>query len=387
MRNLQSLRNFLQENHSIKAVLDESLEQLQNFDQQQPLASSPHPPQPMTLTDNEILATALRARNWLLGVLDCQNRVLGRDGEMRMFRCAIEKEINGQRTEWSEAERLYITLTDNELSSPEARLKAGFALVLQLNLAERLKDVSERACLKTDQIQRAAAMNIEVSRVRQTICEKAETVMVDHFACAIPLAYIESTATSVMGDYTGSCAICHNSYTAFSTFSIQELISDFPVRIKYCGHVIGKACLEQWMITPKIEEAKYPYRTCPLCRTKIEGLQAPMVPDQLIRHLETNRRAMETVRELVLDCDLELPECLEVVQSAMSEEIAAEQLLVEIARKRAEGEESGLFEKEEAFLTGTLQELKKERWAWGFRGNGTWRNLRDEWMNSGVVRK
>jgi hypothetical protein len=165
--------------------------------------------------------------------------------------------------------------------------------------------------------------------------------------------------------------------TTSEAFQIEDLLADFPVRIKQCGHIVGKACLERWMITPKIDEAKYPYRTCPLCRTKIEGVKTPKVPQTLLKHLRADRRALETVHELVYGYDIELNECLDLVVACMSEDIACKELLAEVV---------GGYDREEKYLSDKLAELRKETWAWGFRGHSVWAKLRDEWMNSGVVR-
>jgi hypothetical protein len=34
-----------------------------------------------------------------------------------------------------------------------------------------------------------------------------------------------------------------------------------------------------------------------------------------------------------------------------------------------------------------MKKLKEERWVWGFRGDRGWRQMRDEWMTSGMVKK
>ncbi|KAH7396263.1 hypothetical protein BKA66DRAFT_606147 [Pyrenochaeta sp. MPI-SDFR-AT-0127] len=384
MRNLRVLRQFRQEHQNLEATLVGTVGNLRKFDKQH-LPGPSQSPRSVALSDDEIMEEAARAQNWLLKLLSCHDRLLSREGEIRMFRCAVEKEIAGQREKWSEMERLYMALTDNELTSPQTKLEAGCALVFQLNLAERLRDVSERAAIKTEQIQYAASMKAEASQIYETINMRAQSMIIDHFACAVPLANIARTQTSITDENAGCCVICQNSYTALSAFSVPDLLSDYPVRIKHCGHIVGKACLEEWMITPKIEEAKYPYRTCPMCRVKIEGVEAPKMPDGLLKHLKTDQRAMETVREMYYGWDLELTECLDVVVGTMSEEIAAEQLLAEIARERLQGKDNILFKTGEDYLRAKAETLKKQRWIWGFRG-GIWSQLRDEWMNSGVVR-
>jgi hypothetical protein len=144
------------------------------------------------------------------------------------------------------------------------------------------------------------------------------------------------------------------------------------------------------MSTPKIDEAKYPHRTCPLCRVKIEGVKAPEVPQALLKHLREDRRALETVRELMYGYDIELSECLDLTVACMSEEIACKELLAELGRSKTAmggGVNGQLYVREEKVFSDKLAELRKEKWAWGFRGDGIWGQLRDEWMDSGVLRR
>jgi hypothetical protein len=353
------------------------------------------------MADKEFEEEAVEARKWLLGMLDCHDKMLDREHQMRMFRSAVEKHMDGRRSDWSKKEQLYMALTEYELTTPEERLRSAFVVVLHLNLTKSLQDVSTLVAIRTERLERASTREAELLDVHENIFEKAHSIKVDHFACAIPLSLLTATANaSVIDDNAGCCPICQNSYTALSAFGegveltpesgtdakppevafrIEDLLADFPVRIKHCGHIVGKACLEQWMATPKIEEAKYPHRTCPLCRIKIEGIKSPEMPQALLNQLKTDRGALETVRELVYGYGMELRECLDTMVACMSEEIACRELLAKIGGKDKD--------REEKVLRDRLHELRKEKWAWGFRGDGVWRQLRDEWMNSGVVRK
>jgi hypothetical protein len=302
-------------------------------------------------------------------------------------------------------ETLYMALTDYNLATPGERLRSAFRVVLHLKFAERLRDISTLATVRTKRLQRATTLDAEMDEIRDRLVERMRLVKVDHFACAIPLTLLTATANnpSIVDDNAGCCGICKISYTALSAepepddettssesleaspaaLRIKELLADFPIRIKYCGHIVGKACLERWMATPKIDEAKYPHRTCPLCRVKIEGITAPEVPLALVKHLREDWRAMETVKELAYGYDIELRECLDMVVACMSDEIACKELLAEIRRTAV-----GLaYARVEKVLHGKMSELEKEKWAWGFRGRGIWGTLRDEWMDSGVIRR
>jgi len=336
------------------------------------------------MSDPEVEHEAKQARDWLVDVLASHVKLLGREQGVRLFRSAVEKELTGAQNQWTDMEKLYMALTSFDTPQPEARLRTAFLMVLQLNFPERLADVRKLATERCEAIQRVANVDAEINTVRASIVERMQSIKVDHFACAIPLATLK-LRPDIVDDNEGCCPVCQNSYTDLSTNTPQELFADFPIRIKHCGHIIGKGCLERWMSTPKIEEAKYPHRTCPMCRVKIEGVPAPTTPQSLRKHVKSDRRAMETLRELLYGWDIELDEALDAVVACMSEEICCEELLAVL--KNAKGTTRWGYESDEKKLEERMAILNKEKRAWGFRGNGVWRPLRDEWMNSGVVRK
>ncbi|KAI4908153.1 hypothetical protein J4E90_008777 [Alternaria incomplexa] len=379
-KNIRDLRKFGYRHKNPKDVLSMTPAELRKLEQQ-------HFPSPANISrltgisDEETEQQADAARRWLLGMLDCHDRTMTREHEIRMFRFAMEKQMEEREKDWTDLERLYMALANSNLASPQERLQAAFVTVLHFDYPQRRRDVSEVAQKLDERLKRAFDMDAGIDETRESILARTDFTNVDHFACAIPLSLLAVTAdnTSVVDDNAGCCPICQLSYTSFQDSSILQLLGDYPVRIKQCGHIIGKSCLEQWMRTPKIDEAKYPHRTCPCCRVKIEGVKSPSVPRELLDHLKTNRRAMETVRELLYGYDMDLEECLSAISACMSEEIACEELMVELGRNEGEQDDQILKDK--------LANLEKEKRAWGFRGNGIWKQLRDDWMNSGVTRK
>lgn len=334
------------------------------------------------LSDEETDQQADAARRWLLGMLDCHDKVMTREHKIRMFRFAVEKQMGGREKDWTDLERLYMALANSNLASPQEQLQAAFVTVLHFDYPQHRQDINEVAQKLNERLKRASEMDAGIDEIREVILARTELTNVDHFACAIPfsLLTIATDNASVLDDNAGCCPICQHSYTSFKDSSVAQLLGDYPVRIKQCGHIIGKSCLEQWMRTPKIDEAKYPHRTCPCCRVQIEGMKSPSVPRGLLDHLKTDRRATDTVRELLCGYDMDLEECLSAISACMSEEIACEELLAEFGR-----DSSG--EQDDQILKDKLANLEKERRAWGFRGNGIWKRLREEWMNSGVVRR
>lgn len=334
------------------------------------------------MTDEDTVQEAQAAQKWLFGILEYHNRVMMPQQDLGTFTLAVGKQMRGQQQNWTEKERLYMALTDHELPSPKDRLQAAFMIVLHLNLAKNLSDISSIAKTHSERLQRRAEIESKFLHTLEKISERVESILIDQFACAIPLSHTAGpgNGTGAIDGDSGYCPICQNSYSAFSEFSIDELVADYPVRIKYCGHIVGKACLEQWLMTPKIDEAKYPYRTCPLCRVQVEGVKYPSVPRGLTNHVNKDRRSLEVCRELVYGFGLDPEECLLAIVACMSEEIACTELLHEIERR-------GGNKAHEHALKKKLEDLRMEKWAWGFRGNGVWDVLRREWMTSGVVHR
>ncbi|KAH3912703.1 hypothetical protein HBI56_155640 [Parastagonospora nodorum] len=335
-------------------------------------------------TDEDIMEELQRAQLWLDDVLASHAKLLKREHYMRMFRLAIEKELAGTKEQWTQMEKVYMALTDPNAPDVAQRLRSTIVLVLEQNFADRLAHVSKLATERTESVQRARTLDQDANDIRSRIVDRTREIRIDHFACAVPLPSLQLRA-DIVDDNEGCCPICQNSYTNLSTNTVSDLLADYPVRIKYCGHVIGKACLEQWMSTPKIDEAKYPHRTCPLCRVKIEGVQAPHYPKGLRTHLRTDRIANESLREFLYGWDIEIDECMDTIAASMSEEIACEELLIVI--KKMAGKTRWGYEEDEKMLKNKMQKVKEERWVWGFRGDRIWRQMRDEWMNSGTVRK
>jgi hypothetical protein len=336
------------------------------------------------MSDSVLEEESRRAGQWIYDVLRNHVKLLGKESYLRLFRFAVEKEVAGAQDTWSEMEKLYMALTNPDLPDAKQRANMTLLLVMEHNFANRLADVGRLVSQRLEAHERATQRDSEAAEIRELIVERTPDIKVDHFACAIPLATLK-LRLNIVDENEDCCPICRNSYTDLSTNTVEELQFDYPIRIKYCGHIIGKACLEQWMSTPKIDEAKYPHRTCPLCRVKIEGVPAPRYPASLKMHVKSDRRAMDTMRELVYGWDMEIDECMDTIAACMSEEIACEELLGVI--KEAAGSTRWGYEKDEKMLRDKLEELKKEKWVWGFRGEGMWRLMRNEWMASGVVRK
>lgn len=310
-----------------------------------------------------------KAREWVLGVITLQEQLCERSHFVRLLRSALEKDP-GERTD---LESLYMTLTEEDPDDPTERLDIAYTLVLHFNYAETYKSILEKA--QQLSARKSKASEAHAKKVRKRIVEKAQSIKVDMFACAVPLSTIRSAQNEER-----DCPVCRNAYLDFATFSAGDLLADYAVRIKYCGHVVGKHCLETWMDTPLIDAARYPDRTCPLCRTEIEGRETPDLPRGLREHIVHSRQA----GELMQKTDLETDECLDVLLRLMSEEVAVGALLEEAGE-----EEHGQVDVEMAreFLKERAEELREEKKMLGFaRSEGLWRGMRAEWVDSGVKR-
>jgi hypothetical protein len=128
------------------------------------------------MSDGDIDQEAEAARLWLLGMLEYQDRAMSREHELRMFRSAVEKQENGRQEDWSDLERLYMTLTDSNLASPEARLRAAFMVVFHLNYAERQEHVSKTGAKLIERLQRSSGIDAELFETREGIFERTSTI-------------------------------------------------------------------------------------------------------------------------------------------------------------------------------------------------------------------
>lgn len=323
------------------------------------------------------------ARGWLVQMLNLQARHLPREMLLRILRFAIEK----AESEWTDMDRLYMALTDEEQGEVEERMDYVFAVVIHFEYASKhahtLGKLREYDANRTRSLQKRPPQltirNEEI--VRKRILEKLQGCKLDHFACAVPV----TTITSSCCEDDRACPICRNDYLDFSTYVIEDLISDYPVKIKFCGHVIGKACLEMWMDTPLADPAKYPHRTCPLCRKQIEFEEERRyidVPECVQDHTDTNSTAIALAGKL----RAEEEECWDAILRLMSEEIVAEELLRELDRKMkvARGEYERLF-KARAVLAERLKDLGDEKLMWGYNKVLDWAKAKREWMNATIT--
>ncbi|KAH7079614.1 phosphatase 2C-like domain-containing protein [Paraphoma chrysanthemicola] len=329
--------------------------------------------------DHDAKPKVLRAQKWIISILTGHATLLRKEDEIRMFRSAVEKELASASDGWTEMERVYMILTNFDSDATQG-LKAAFIDVLHLNVADRLDGVGKLVAQRHEAVQHTLKRTGEAEATRVKIIERMRDIKVDHFACAIPLSSLKSHP-DVVDDNQGCCPVCQNSYTDLSANTTQDLLADFPVRIKHCGHTIGKACLEQWMITPKIAAAKYPHRTCPMCRVKIEGVRSPPPPPALRRHIQMNRRGNETLREMLYNWDMEVEDCLETIVACMSVEIACEEVLALI--EELKGKSTSTHEKDEKILRDKMEEINKEKW---FSASSSWRSDRQTVRSRAIAR-
>ncbi|KAF1967308.1 hypothetical protein BU23DRAFT_602986 [Bimuria novae-zelandiae CBS 107.79] len=316
-----------------------------------------------------------QAQTWLLQTITLQARHLPREHMIRILRFALEK----PESDWNDIDKLYMALTDAEESDAEDRLDFAFALVLHYRYAETyapvLRKLQEHEQHRIRLERQRSPTGPSQEAIRARISQKVQSVKVDNFACAIPVSSIVNTPS----EEERGCPVCRNDYLDFASFDIADLIADYPVKIKYCGHVIGKSCLETWMDTPLADPAKYPHRTCPLCRTEIEGVDLPTQPDFLRQHVDEDRRAVFLADRLGLEDE----ECWDGLLRLMSEEIVLEELLAEVEGKlMVNGEEQECLAKAKTVLKDKLKELGEEKGAWGFSTKeAKWAIAKKAWAN------
>ena len=375
------MRKLFNQHHTLKHMLDVSPNSLRGILQQH-IKPPSEASRLVTLADVAVAQEeAARARDWVLNVLTCHFclKMQSRQHDVGLLRKAVEREAIEGTEALSAKESFYLALTDPELTDTVDRLKAAFVVALRHNLVHEFSGIPRHAEHHIKRFHRIRDMKADILEIHDNMAHKVLTAKVDHFACAVPLSTVKHSTADT--DHEGACPICQNSYTG-TDFTIEELLADYPVRIKHCGHIVGRSCLETWMVTPKIDEAKYPFRTCPLCRTAIEGTPLPPIPKDLRKHLKSNRMAIETLYNIEEMADMDTEDCTDALLACMSEEIAAEELLKETETGSLVGDDDI-----KCYIGVVLENLAREKWAWGFRGHATWKTLRDEWAQSGVVRK
>ncbi|KAF2800377.1 hypothetical protein K505DRAFT_331727 [Melanomma pulvis-pyrius CBS 109.77] len=322
----------------------------------------------------DLLLAAQEARIWLLKMITCQS-YLGRGHFIRLFRSILESETQ----KWSDLQHLYYALTEDEVGEATQRLRAAFAICLQGNFANKYAMDLARTeqFVFLESLPHSSQTTPAIIAARQKVALKAIDATVDTFACAVSLQDVIKQATSKEEQV---CPICRESYLDFSTNKVEDLIADYPVRIKFCGHVIGKACLEEWMDTPLKDPARYPYKTCPMCRTQISGMDPPDLPEHFMHRLE-HSRFVKRVRETT---GLQVKECMDGVKRLMNEEVAAMELEMELEMLNEEGALARDVAKEaEEVLKTTSTDLKGEREVWMIP-DIVWMRARNEWMDEGA---
>ena len=268
-----------------------------------------------------------------------------------------------------------MALTTRHFEDPRERLNETLMHVIESGYGEKQEQARIYAELREAALTRIQARDQEGLFVYERIVRKSEAKNLDWFACAVHLSELEGKE--------GSCPICQKSYTVVDEGnSFEEILSDFPVHIKYCNHIFGKACLEKWMETPKIDGSPNLKHTCPTCRVDLESRRLPRLPDGLRRHvIKTNPHAQETVKELLHGHELDTDDCLFSVLACMSDEIAIEQVQGLIAEETLKTGER--FLDGDLIMAGKLEDIRLEKGFWGFKkGDAVWKAMREKWMKS-----
>jgi hypothetical protein len=317
-----------------------------------------------------------QARLWLLRFTSLHARHSPRDTMSRILDSAVGKPAN----RWTDIEQLYMALTNEEHEDVKASLEYAWAVVLHYqypeNHAYALSRLQEHEDRRIRLEKKRSLPRPSQEAIRSRILHKLQSIEVNNFTCAVPISsFVESTS-----DDSGACPVCRNGYLDFASFRIEDLIADYPVKIKYCGHIMGRGCLETWMKTPLADPAKYPHHTCPLCRNTIEGVELPTVPKPIQQHVEENQEAISLAGRLGLEDE----ECWDATLGLISQEIVLEELAAEVQRKMLiEGEEKECLRTLQMVLSSKLGELEEEKTMWGFRFNQeVWKQAKLEWAST-----
>ncbi|CAI6305498.1 unnamed protein product [Periconia digitata] len=328
-------------------------------------------------------AECIKARTWLLDLIKLHQKI-DRSHTLRILRSMVEKQAGIDSRPMTELEQFYMKLTDPDEDGHdtewdfEDHLDATLTLTIHNNWAETHKDTLERL---RQVASRAPFRSLSPSQLitHRMVQKMRRTNKIDAFACAIPLSTIKQHSKEEQ-----LCPICQNEYLDLHKFSIKDLIADYPVRMKYCGHIIGKSCLETWMATPLVDPARYPYRTCPICRVPIGKRCASDVPEAIHNHACHNAYAKKIRQER----DLAINDISDGILGCISEELVVQQLMVEVRQQQLDGNLDKLKEREcKEVLERSLKALEEEKRMWGFEEKDMskmWEKVSSEWIESGA---
>lgn len=375
LHNLISIRDIVHNTHDGDQPLISTVEEINSHSWlAAKLADFPRLSLDQTSSSQELLQLAQKARNWMLQIMSIQSDY-SRAHFIRLFRSTLETDSS----QWTDLQHLYHTLTNPKIGDATQRLRVAFAVCLQGSFANKYALELSRAqqAVYLRGLPHSSHVTPAILAARNKLADKVESSRIDSFACAVPLFSIHASTCEAEKE----CPICRESYLPFtdnSTSTINDLLADYPVQIKYCGHVVGKCCLEMWWDTPNKDPAKFPFKTCPLCRTKIsdrEGEEPGFSKEMMhrIRHSRFVRQVMEST-------GIEEEDVVVGVKMGMSEEIAVLELVEEVERVKRMGSVGGEAVREaKMMLEGRLMEVRKEREVWGIP-DCLWERARGDWM-------
>jgi hypothetical protein len=381
LHNLASIRDFVRDTHDGDQPLISTVEEINSHSWLAvKLADFSRFPLDQTVSSQELIQSAQKARTWLLQIISTQSNY-DRSHFIRLFRSTLETD-SGQ---WTDLQHLYHTVTNPKIGDAAQRLRVAFAICLQGNFANKyaLELSRSQQSVYLRGLPHSSYVTPAILSARHRLADKTESSKIDSFACAVPLFSIHASTCEAEKE----CPICRESYLPFtdnSISTINDLLADYPVRIKYCGHVVGKYCLEMWWGTPNKNLAKFPFKTCPLCRTKISDREGeePELSKEMMHRIRHSR----FVRQVRESTGMEEEDVVVGVKMGMSEGIAVLELVEEVKRVKRIGSVEGEVVKEtEMALEGRLIEVRKEREVWRIP-DYLYDRARREWMEASLKR-
>lgn len=331
-----------------------------------------------------VLTEAYReAVDWVLVMLEL-SEVAGWERLSNTFKEAVKKSTSTPQGVWDTEQHCMMTFANDDQPDVGLRFHAGIAWAMEHLFRERqILDQAVIAAEAEARELRAKERDREAHETRRLMVRDLRESLVDHFACSVPLSQVRSPGSQ--SPLTDCCAICQESYTDFTVRPIATVHADYPVRIKFCGHVFGRSCLEKWLRTKNRNTARFPNQSCPICRTEIEGVRPPPLPESARRHFFTQRRGLEAMKLFTAVHGKRQEDVMTMLLRAFSKDVAAEELIGELQRQRAERGEALASEDEQSFFAGHVIQRDRVQWAMGFRGHRDWDRVRDDWVASGVV--
>jgi hypothetical protein len=322
------------------------------------------------------------AREWLLKKIEWQAYITPEDDTMTMIREAIQKGPHA----WDADERFYMTLTDPAESNALKRLKHALLLVLQHKYAVRFQETLGKLETEAFEVSLKAIGDsktqwdlVTEEDVNQwgtltRMLGRGELCYSDKVACPVRLSYFETH------DVEKKCSVCLADFADITIDNeIEAVCNDYPVKLKGCGHIIGKNCLHEWLrvayLAPDAYHGDNHRFNCPLCRRPVSFWSTTDIPIFMRKHIGHGIGSLKAQK-----WRMRVNQCQASIRALMNAEIILEELNRLVDHDIVCNSRVAAMDARKAFLKMHEDRVKDEKLMWGFGGQERlWKSSLNLW--------